>query len=185
MGCGTVWTCWIDHLCIHTMHLDWGPICMWDWLSCTKYYANELKIPVISPKQDLHYGIQTKVLYSIHHRSRNPFTTPCNDAISHGAPFGVFGFLLTTHAETNANKMSLQSVSAMQLFTHIYLHVQTAADAGDICTWRMTVFWSRGKPRTFPIGGTPWKEENGADSWISNLNRWYTHYTLLNIPAKL
>ena len=45
---------------------------------------------------------------------------------------GVFQFLLTTHMETNANKMHPRSLCSVRHLTRIYLHVQTTADAGDM-----------------------------------------------------
>ena len=61
-----------------------------------------------------------------------------------GLKLGVFGFLPTTHAETNANKMHPQSMRAMWLFTHVYLHAQTPVHtcAPDE-SW---LFWSQEKP---------------------------------------
>ena len=38
---------------------------------------------------------------------------------------GVFGFLPTTHKETNANKMRPWSSQAVRHFTRVYLHAQT------------------------------------------------------------
>ena len=38
----------------------------------------------------------------------------------------VFGFLLTTHVKTNANKMCLRSSHPMRHFRRVYLHTQTA-----------------------------------------------------------
>ena len=44
----------------------------------------------------------------------------------------IFGFLPTTHTETNANKMHPRSSHAVGHFMHVYHHAQTAADVGDI-----------------------------------------------------
>ena len=45
---------------------------------------------------------------------------------------GVFGFLPTTRAKTNAIQMCPQSLHAVQRFPYIYPHAKTAVDAGDI-----------------------------------------------------
>ena len=42
--------------------------------------------------------------------------------------FGVFRFLPTTHAETNANPQTSRDV---RHFTHVYLHARIVVDAGD------------------------------------------------------
>ena len=48
-------------------------------------------------------------------------------------------FCPTTHVETNANKMLPRSSHAIRLVTHVYIHAQTTADAGDLCIWWITV----------------------------------------------
>ena len=62
-----------------------------------------------------------------------------------GPNLGVFRFLQTAHAKTNAKQMCPQYSHTVQRFTHVYLYAQTAADAGDICTWRTTVILIAGK----------------------------------------
>ena len=58
-----------------------------------------------------------------------PLYTPCVMASSSvGLKLGVFGFLPTTHAETNAKQMPPQSLCTVQHFSHVYLHTQTAVD---------------------------------------------------------
>ena len=52
-----------------------------------------------------------------------------------GVQLGVFGFLPTTHAKTNAKQMRrTQSLHAMRHFTYVYLHAQTTVDATDLYT---------------------------------------------------
>ena len=59
---------------------------------------------------------------------------------------GVFRFVPITHAKINAKQMRPRSSSAVQRFLCVYLHIWTAADAGDIHEpW---LFWSRGNPKT-------------------------------------
>ena len=62
-------------------------------------------------------------------------TTPGNGVVSHGTQIGVFGFLSTTHAK----QMHPRSLHAVWRFTHVYLHAQTAVNAGDKRTWWTTV----------------------------------------------
>ena len=82
-------------------------------------------------------------------RCQTSYTTPCNGNVSHGAPIDeVFGSLLTIHAGISANKMHLWSSCtwvhkarepcSFSCVFSVYLHAQTAVDAGDICTWRIT-----------------------------------------------
>ena len=71
-------------------------------------------------------------------RSQTSYTGLCNGVVCHVAQIGVFGFLPTTHAKTHAKQMHPRSSHAVQHFTHVYLHTWTAADAGDIHTWRTT-----------------------------------------------
>ena len=80
---------------------------------------------------------------------------------------GVFGFLPTTHTETNANKMCPQSSRALQHFTRVYLHPQRAAhthlaNQGYFDRWK--------NPNT-PIGD-PCRDKDGAGTGISGLNLW-------------
>ena len=56
-------------------------------------------------------------------RSQNSYTS-LSSAME--LKFGVFRFLPTTHAETNASKMRPRSSRTMQHFTCVYLHTQTA-----------------------------------------------------------
>ena len=56
---------------------------------------------------------------------------------------------------------------ALQFFTCIYLHAQTAVHACDICTWRIPVISITGKTYEHPPTGVTCQEENGTDSWIS------------------
>ena len=60
----------------------------------------------------------------------------------------VFRLLLTIHVETSTNKMRPQSSHAMLCFTCVYLHTQTAVNAGDIRTCGTTVILVPGNPKT-------------------------------------
>ena len=51
-----------------------------------------------------------------------------------GLNLGVFGFLPTTHAKTNAKQMRSRSSRAVRRFTRVCLHAQTAVHAGNIRT---------------------------------------------------
>ena len=64
-----------------------------------------------------------------------------------GLKMGVFRFLPTTHAKTNAKQMSPRSSRTVRRFTRFHLHAKTAVDAGDIRTWRTTVILITGKTR--------------------------------------
>ena len=64
-----------------------------------------------------------------------------------GLKLGVFGFSPTTHAKTNVIQMCPRSLHAVQHFTRVYLHAETAVDASDIRTWRTTVILITGKPK--------------------------------------
>ena len=61
-----------------------------------------------------------------------PPVSPCVMASSAmGFKLGVFGFLPTTHAKTNAKQMCPQTSRAVRRFMHVCLHAQTAVDAVD------------------------------------------------------
>ena len=47
---------------------------------------------------------------------------------------GVCGFLLPTHAKTNAIQMHPRSLRAVWHFMRVHLHAKTAVDAGNIGT---------------------------------------------------
>ena len=53
-----------------------------------------------------------------------------------GLKLGVFRFLPTTHAKTNAKQTRPRSLGVVRRFTRAYLHAQTAVDASDIRTRR-------------------------------------------------
>ena len=90
-----------------------------------------------------------------------------------GLKLGVFRFLLTTHASTNTKQMRRQSLQRRVAFSRVYLHAQTAVDAGDICTWRTTVILITGKTWRLPIW-TPCWDKNGTCSGISSsVYLWY------------
>ena len=61
--------------------------------------------------------------------------------VSHGAQIGVFRFLPTIYANTNAKQMRPRSLCAVWCFLHVFLHVQTAVDVGGIHTWELQLFW--------------------------------------------
>ena len=118
-------------------------------------------------------------------RYLNFYTTPCNGVVSHmELQLGVFGSLPTMHEEMwkkfahDFCAHAFASLGAMQLFTCVYLHAQTAVDEGDVRTWRIMVILIVGKTQIPPIGASCQKE-NGADSCISHLNLWDNH-TFIN-----
>ena len=79
----------------------------------------------------------------IEKRSQNSYTTPCNCVVSHGLP-GVFGFLPTTHAETDANKMRSRSSCAVQRFKRVYL---PSSDRSTYTRDKSWLFWLREIPK--------------------------------------
>ena len=108
------------------------------------------------------------------HRSWTSYTTPCNGTVSHGAPIWVI-WIFADHTRGNECKQTHHPSSrCVQHFTCVYLHVQTAVDAGDIRIWRIGVILIKWKTQIPPIGAPCW-EENGAHSWISGLNMWRVH----------
>ena len=100
------------------------------------------------------------------------YTAPFNGVVSHGAQIGVFGFLPTTHAKSNAIQMRPWSLRAVQPFTCVYLHAKAAVDAGDMRTWRTTVILITGKTWRPPIWA-PCRNQNGVGSWISRVYLWF------------
>ena len=56
-------------------------------------------------------------------------------------------------------------------FTHVYLHAQTAVDAGDIRTWQTTVILITRETRRPPIW-SPCRNQDGAGSGISLVYLW-------------
>ena len=77
----------------------------------------------------------------------SPHIPPCVMASSAmGLKLGVFGFLLTTHAKTNTKQICSWSSRVMWHFTHIYLHSQTAVDAGDYAPDKSWLFWLQENP---------------------------------------
>ena len=70
---------------------------------------------------------------------------------------GVFRFLPTTHAETNANKMRPRTLRAMRRFMHVYLH---RSDRSTYAPDESRLFCSREKPDTpnlSPMLGSKWR----------------------------
>ena len=84
-----------------------------------------------------------------------------------GLKLVVFGFF-ADHTRKNECKANTSTVFArrftLRRFTHVYLHAQTAVDAGSIGTWRTTVILITGKPRRPPIWA-PCGDQNGAGFW--------------------
>ena len=75
---------------------------------------------------------------------------------------GVFGFLPTTYAKTNAIQMRPQSLRAVWHFTHVHIHAKTTIDAGDIRSWRTTVILITGKIQRPPIWATCWNQDGAV-----------------------
>ena len=108
-------------------------------------------------------------------RSHTSHTIPYNGIVSYGAQIGgLWVFADHTHATTNAKQMHLRSLRTMQCFTRVYLHTQTAVDAGDIRTWRTTVILITGKSRRPPIWAPCW-DKYGTGSGISLAYLWIYH----------
>ena len=82
---------------------------------------------------------------------------------------GVFGFLPTTHTETNTNKMCPRSSRAVRRFTHVYVHAQITVHAH----LANHSYFDRGKNLNTPIGA-PCLDEDGAGSGISTLFKIHT-----------
>ena len=74
---------------------------------------------------------------------------------------GVFRFLPTTRAETNANKMRARSSRAMQRFTLTYLQAPGKSQ----------LFWLWEK-NAIPQIGSSMPDKDGAGSGISGLYLW-------------
>ena len=78
-----------------------------------------------------------------------------------GLKLGVFGFLPTTHAKTNAKQMRERSSRAVRRFTRVYLH---AADRSR-CRWHTHLtnhgYFDNGKnpktPNLSPMPGLKWR----------------------------
>ena len=83
-----------------------------------------------------------------HQRSQTSYATPCNGVVSHGAQFGVFGFLPTTYAKINAKQMRSRSLPAVRRCALVCLHAQIALHAGNIDTWWTTVIEYWKSPKT-------------------------------------
>ena len=85
---------------------------------------------MLSTIDDVSY---THIYIYIYKRDLRPHPTPCNGVVNHGAQIGGIWVLPPTHAKTNAKQMRPWSWSGVS--TGVYLHAQTAVDAGDIHTW--------------------------------------------------
>ena len=98
-----------------------------------------------------------------------PHPAPCNGVISHGLKLRVFGILPTTHTNTSAKQMCPQSSRSVQIFMCVYLHAQTAIDAGDIRTHEHWLFWLREKskdPQFEPHAGIKMAQVLGSPLYI-------------------
>ena len=97
----------------------------------------------------------------------NSYTGPC-----HEAPTGGIRGFCQPHTLKRTKTESAHTIfAARAAFDACYLHAQTAVDAGDIRTWRITVILITGKPQIPPIGAPAmlrWK--NDTNSWIPSLN---------------
>ena len=77
-----------------------------------------------------HSALQDSVKATdIERRSQNSYTAPSHSVVSHEALIGVLGFLPTTHAEANANKMHPWSSHTIQPFRHVYLRSRNSYTA--------------------------------------------------------
>ena len=78
-------------------------------------------------------------------------------------------FLPTSHAKTNAKQMHPRSSRTVRHFAHVYLHAQTAVDAGDIRTWRTKIILIAGKnqhPNFSPHAGLKMAQVLGSPLYI-------------------
>ena len=81
----------------------------------------------------MHNGVKTSVPYpQIYTRdTRRPILSCVIASLVMGLNLGVFGFLLTTHAEATAKQMRSRSSRTVRLLTRDCLHAQTAVHAGN------------------------------------------------------
>ena len=84
--------------------------------------------------------MKSQHVYFIEEKNPRPRIPPHVTVLSAtGLILGVWVFANHTRAKTNAKQMGARSLSTERHFTHIYLHTQTAVDAGDIGTRSTTV----------------------------------------------
>ena len=95
---------------------------------CVKLYHCKFCTVVVCVLQNLKTTINAYMyppqIYKRDPRPRTPPRVMASSAME--LQLGVFGFLLSTHTETNANKMRPRSSRAVGRFTRVYLHAQTA-----------------------------------------------------------
>ena len=113
-------------------------------------------------------------------RPRIPSRVMASSAM--GLKLGSSGFLPTTHTKTNAIQMHPRSSHAVQRFMCVYIHAQTAVDAGDIRTWRITVILITGITQRPPIWA-PCRDKNGAGFGISLEYLWWNCISLYCLNA--
>ena len=121
----------------------------------------------------------------IHGRSQTSYTACVMASSAMGFKLGVFKFLPTTHTKTNTIQMRPWSLRSVRRFTWVYLHAQTAVDAGDIRTWRTTVILIMGKtqdPQFEPHAGIKMAQVLGSPMYIYDLTN--KSITLLLCPQQ-
>ena len=78
--------------------------------------------------------------------ARNSYTILCNGAVSHGASTGGIRVFTDYTYRNKPNKIRLCGVAF-----HTYHHAQTAADAWNICTWRIMVILIRENLKAYSL----------------------------------
>ena len=124
---------------------------------------------VSMPLKFLQAGLCLSYPYMVDPRPLIPPRVVTSSAM--GLELGVFGFLPTTYVKTNATQMRPRSLRAVRRFTRVYLHAQTAVDAGDIRTWQTMVILISGKTWR-PPNWAPCRNQDGAGSGISCVYLW-------------
>ena len=100
-------------------------------------------------------------------RSQTAYTAPCNGIGGHGASTGGI-WVFADHAHGTKCKQTESMIPARRgHLMGVYLHAQTTVDAGDICTWQITLISIAVKNLNTPPIGAPCRVENDTDSWIS------------------
>ena len=107
-------------------------------------------------------------------RSQNSYITLCNGVITHGAPIGGIQVLLTTYAETNANKMRPRTLCCGALHTCL----SSSSDSSRYTPDESRVFWLREKPeypQLEPHVGIKMAQVLGSLVYICDANRTGLH----------
>ena len=100
-------------------------------------------------------------------RSQNPYSTPCNGVVSHGAPIGRIQ-VFAEHTRRNKCKKNASMTFARRAAFHTFLSLSS-----DHSTYALTNhgYFDRGKYR-IPPTEAPCRDNDGAGSGISGLYLW-------------